>query len=347
MKRYFHLAILFVFAIAGVSFLNPGMAQQPSKVGLVVQFLDGTIEKHCVEFEGDEIHGYDVLVNSGIEFVSDYNGSAGAAICKIGQDGCPADNCFCSMPNYWSYWHWLKNKDGKWEWTYSPIGASNYLVQPGQVEAWRFGAGTAPEITPVFEEICRPSTSTPTFTPATGRAVTSYELSPTKLSTAIIISNPTADIPVNTSTPIPSPVPPTQTPLPSPTAQVLAMQVVFTEAPAPTVVSIEPAAPTPGAAIEATIENKKSGEVKKPTRTPDNLPAKRAGIALQSSGTLTANTALDPSSEGRTLDHDKQKGSTVAKLVFMTGGIAGLLSFMAFFGVLSVGLLIVLVRKRR
>lgn len=45
---------------------------------------------------------------------------------------------------YWSYWH----ADQGGSWTYSTRGAGNRNPQPGTVEGWRFGSGSAPGVAP-------------------------------------------------------------------------------------------------------------------------------------------------------------------------------------------------------
>jgi hypothetical protein len=145
--------------------IGPGVgAQSPNRVGLVVQFGDGTTITRCVEFTEDEINGYDVLTRSGLSVIASVSSGIGTAICKIEGDGCPAENCFCKCQGatcvYWSYWH----LDGA-AWRYSNLGASNYKVGPGQVEGWHWGTEASPPVIP-FDQICAPP-ATPTPLPPT------------------------------------------------------------------------------------------------------------------------------------------------------------------------------------
>jgi hypothetical protein len=159
---------------------------------LVVQFGDGTTFTRCIQ--GDGITGYDVLVRSGLEIIASFS-NMGAAICKIGVDGCPAESCLvCQQPNYWSYWH-LKGES----WEYSRLGVSNYIVTAGNVEGWRWGQGAPPTVIP-FNSICsQPATEMP--------QPTATQTQPTK----------TQPLPIPTDTPAPTATPmlrpPTETPL--------------------------------------------------------------------------------------------------------------------------------------
>jgi hypothetical protein len=113
-------------------------AQAPNQVGLVVQFSDGSTVTRCVSFSEPEISGYEVLVRSGLSIVAATSPGVGTAICKIEDEGCPAENCFCQCQGatcvYWSYWHLSGDA-----WSYSNVGASGYQVVHGQVEGWHLG----------------------------------------------------------------------------------------------------------------------------------------------------------------------------------------------------------------
>jgi hypothetical protein len=146
-------------------------ADDPNQVGLVVVHGDTTIKK-CVEFDEDEITGYEVVERSGLDFVP-MVGSIGVAICRLDDSGCdyPDEDCFCkcqgSPCKYWSYWHLDDD-----EWEYAAFGAGSHNVSDGDVEGWAWGEGTfgesgtePPEVS--FDEICGTSddgdaTATPT-----------------------------------------------------------------------------------------------------------------------------------------------------------------------------------------
>jgi hypothetical protein len=77
--------------------------------------------------------------------------ASGGAVCGIEGTGCPVNDCFCAIPNYWSYWH---INDGTWE--YSGAGAQDSTVHDGDVEGWSWGA--EPPATLLFHQVCAPST---------------------------------------------------------------------------------------------------------------------------------------------------------------------------------------------
>jgi hypothetical protein len=83
----------------------------------------------------------------------------GNAVCGIEGQGCSSDNCFCGMPNYWSYWQLDKD-----EWSYSAVGANTYEVTAGAVNGWSWG--DQPPVPVNFDQICA---ETPLlFLPAVG-----------------------------------------------------------------------------------------------------------------------------------------------------------------------------------
>ena len=161
------LLIVGVSLSIGLSLVRlPGvLAQESERVGLVVQFDDKTILTRCIETNGEAITGGEVLQLSGLELDLYYDANQEIAVCKLNGQGCDAHNCFCLFPNYWSYWH----MEGD-EWVYSGRGSSAYLVQPGAVEGWRWGAGAPPsKIT--YEQICSPASSGETAASLAGAAL--------------------------------------------------------------------------------------------------------------------------------------------------------------------------------
>lgn len=121
------------------------------RAGLVVQFDNSSVVKKCIEFQSGA-SAYDILSSSGLNLVTkDYGAGLGMAVCKIGDTGCDADNCFCQS-NYWGFYYM---SGGKWE--YAPVGISGYYVNNGEVLGFRWGAyGDQPESHP-FSEICASS----------------------------------------------------------------------------------------------------------------------------------------------------------------------------------------------
>jgi hypothetical protein len=194
----FYLGLTVLLTLAAV---GPGArAQSPNRAGLLVRFGDGTVITRCVEFGEAEISGYDLLQRSGLAVVAAFDSGAGAAICKIEHEGCPASDCFCaSPPDFWSYWLMASG-----QWQFAPLGSSSRTVRNGDIDAWSWGPGTAAGGTepPMmsFDQICAPpATDTP--------------LPPTE--TPTVQPSPTPLPP--TATPIPpSPTPALPTPTPEP-----------------------------------------------------------------------------------------------------------------------------------
>lgn len=194
---------LFLIIITFLGWADPksGRASTNNRVGLVVQFDDNTIVTRCIAFNENRISGYTILQRSGLEIAAAMD-PQGAAICKIGNQGCPVDSCFCAYPNYWSYWHLAGD-----HWQYSSLGASNYYVEDGDVEGWRWGNGNPPVVTS-FAEICNPPTDTPT--PTHPSPTPSLTMTPTWTPTAT--SNPPSPTPTQTTQLSSNPYPPPATP---------------------------------------------------------------------------------------------------------------------------------------
>lgn len=183
MKHRIATTLLMLTALLGLTFAIPVLpttaAQEPNRVGLVIDFGDGSVMTRCITFSESEITGYEVLSRAGLSLVTYFDAGLGAGICKIEDQGCPKSSCMtCDAPNYWSYWHLNGNS-----WAYSQRGASSHVVQDGDVEGWRWGTGDPPSRV-AFNQICAP---------------------------------PATDTPQPTSTPVPptsTPIPPTNTPVP-------------------------------------------------------------------------------------------------------------------------------------
>jgi hypothetical protein len=134
-------------------------AQEPNRVGLIVNMGAGNVLTRCVEFAEPEISGYDVLARAGLQVVRRAEG-LGGIVCSIQDVGCPVDNCFCqcsgSTCTYWSYWHLAGG-----QWSYSTLGADAHTVRNGDVEGWNWGQEEPPPLVP-FDQICvPPATATP------------------------------------------------------------------------------------------------------------------------------------------------------------------------------------------
>jgi hypothetical protein len=137
------LALLLTLLSRGGS--STTRAQQTNRVGLVVGFGDGTVISRCIPFSDSGISGYEVLMRSDLDVTTN-----GGAVCRIEGTGCPASDCFCAIPDYWSYWHLI---DGAWQ--YSESGAPVTTVHDGDVEGWNWG--TEPPPTLLFHQICSTS----------------------------------------------------------------------------------------------------------------------------------------------------------------------------------------------
>jgi hypothetical protein len=180
-------------------------AQQPNRVGLVVQYGDGRLITRCVEFGESEISGYEVLTRAGLEIVANFDWGMGAGICAIDGEGCPANNCWCQCQGspclYWVY-HYLANG----QWVYSNLGASSRYVHHGDVEGWAWGegnpqSGVQPPVIP-FDQICvPPPTATATPVPPTATAT---PIPPTATATPVPpTATATPILPTATPTPLP------------------------------------------------------------------------------------------------------------------------------------------------
>ncbi len=138
-------------AIIGLS-LRPlsSLAKSPviHYAGLAV-FSDGdSFFTDCVSFTEDSISGLELLQRSGLAIQTATNPSQGTAVCKIGDVGNSADNCFGSMPDYWSYWQ--RGPNG---WEYAVTGADQSKVMDGEVNAWSWGSGNPPALIG-YQNIC-------------------------------------------------------------------------------------------------------------------------------------------------------------------------------------------------
>jgi hypothetical protein len=69
-------------------------------------------------------------------------------VCRINGDPTASEDACVNTPPptaFWSYWH---ANAGQTKWTLSTLGAASYHPKAGSVDAWAFGAGTAPTFTP-------------------------------------------------------------------------------------------------------------------------------------------------------------------------------------------------------
>lgn len=152
--------VIFLLGITGlvVALLlaRPSGAADDNRVAVVVDFGDD-VATRCVSFAEPEISGFEALQRSGLALEIDQQ-AGGAAVCRVAEAGCPADDCFCACRGgeacvYWSYWHL---NDG--EWVYASVGAGQYQVSDGMVDGWVWGPGSVTEAEPPptvsFDEVC-------------------------------------------------------------------------------------------------------------------------------------------------------------------------------------------------
>ena len=109
-------------------------------VTVVVQFGNGRLIARRVTFAEDTISALDALLGTGLDVVTGYGG---LAVCRIEDEGCPADNCFCSS-SFWSLW---LLEGGRWE--SATTGANEVQLHDGDVSGWHWGDFSPPvDLTP-------------------------------------------------------------------------------------------------------------------------------------------------------------------------------------------------------
>ena len=157
------VAALCLNLAAAIAIGRPAAAQTQNRAGLVVAFANGAVETRCVTFGEPSITGYELMRRSGLPFSAQVSG-LGAAMCKIGDEGCsyPAQSCFCKCENpasgcgYWIYGQWSGAA-----WRYAGVGAVARTVTDGQVDGWVWDVvsadAAAVRLPPVsLAQICAP-----------------------------------------------------------------------------------------------------------------------------------------------------------------------------------------------
>jgi hypothetical protein len=184
MKIFYWLLIMFAMLLGATM----AQAQEgPHRAGLVVRYGDGSVETACVSFPEEQISGVELLMRANLPLALQ-DGGIGAAVCKIGADGCdyPAEQCFCERDGpkaiYWAYYQ----REGA-AWRYGSLGAGNTLVRDGDVHGWAWGAGDSSggALPPLveLEAICGPA-ARPTLSAApASRSTASAEPYPLALPT--------------------------------------------------------------------------------------------------------------------------------------------------------------------
>jgi hypothetical protein len=137
-----------IIGLAGVPLSNLGILPVSHRAGLAIFSGDNSLFLPCVSFTESSIIGLDLLQRAGLAIETATNPSQGTAVCKIGEVGDASNDCFGSMPNYWSYWTLGENG-----WEYSAVSADRSQVVDGGVYAWSWGIGDPPAIL-TFQNIC-------------------------------------------------------------------------------------------------------------------------------------------------------------------------------------------------
>ena len=133
--------ILLVSSLIGLPLPTRAAPAGPNQAFLAVQFNPHDRLVRSISFSGS-ITGLDALLQSGLK-VETKEYSWGKAVCSIEGVGCPATDCFCGGSTFWNYEYW----DGN-QWQSHSTGASDYTVQNGDVEGWRWGEWTGTPILP-------------------------------------------------------------------------------------------------------------------------------------------------------------------------------------------------------
>lgn len=136
-----------IIGLSGIPLSNLGISAVSYRAGLAIFSGDNSLFTDCVTIT-ESITGLDLLRRSGLALETATNPNQGTAVCKIGDVGDPSNDCFGSMPNYWSYWQLGENG-----WEYSVVGADQSQVVDGGVYAWSWGTGDPPALL-TFQNIC-------------------------------------------------------------------------------------------------------------------------------------------------------------------------------------------------
>ena len=147
-------SVLFLLLASVLLIASPALAETPAtkQVGLVIAFPGGVVHQEIITVPA-AASTYEILQAASIELASADSGF-GPAVCGINNVGCPADNCFCDMANYWAYYH-LSGV----EWVAAMVGVGSHVPADRAVEglAWSgFDASFNPTVQPpvyTFDQI--------------------------------------------------------------------------------------------------------------------------------------------------------------------------------------------------
>lgn len=123
-----------------------------ARAGVVVRYDSGEEERVCVPFEEDtELTGEELLERAGLDTALERT-QMGAAVCRIGPDGCEPGDCFCDYPTFWGYW---TLDPGEEDWAFSEAGPAERRVVDGSVDGWSWGQdGEPPPEDTSIDEVC-------------------------------------------------------------------------------------------------------------------------------------------------------------------------------------------------
>lgn len=119
------------------------IASGPNRAVVVADSGTGVVVRG-IEFPGESISGIEALQLAGLAPVLQSFTGEGGAVCAISGVGCPSDDSCLTCDGrgyYWSYW---RAPAGASAYSYSRVGAGATRVHDGDVEAWRWGTGSAP-----------------------------------------------------------------------------------------------------------------------------------------------------------------------------------------------------------
>jgi len=142
------------------------IASGPNRAVVVADSGTGVVVRG-IEFQSDSISGIEALQLAGLAPVLQSFTGEGGAVCAISGVGCPSDDSCLTCDGrgyYWSYW---RAPAGSSAYSYSRVGAGATRVHDGDVEAWRWGTGSAPAYRS-FTSVFPPAPAPPPPVPGPG-----------------------------------------------------------------------------------------------------------------------------------------------------------------------------------
>jgi len=263
-------AVLFLLVLAlGWSAPAAPARAADGNVGLVIASGTGQVQTYCFSVPPAGIAGLDLLQRTGLPLRVDYV-SLGAQICAINGVGCldPNQPCACQCQGtpcvYWQYAHWRND-----HWVASTVGASSYIVKPGSVEGWGWGANPPPPSGNALCALAAPATPTARLAPPHTPRPTRLPASPTPRPPPTRTPAPppplpsaTVAAPATEQSATPVPLPPTATPMAA------TATVAPTDTPRPTATAPASASATPARVVSATPEATATFTTMPPTPAP-------------------------------------------------------------------------------